>query len=335
MRRGVFLSPNASANTHSRCAVVLANRKSAMSRSTIFFSATALLLLAACNESTTASTDELLMSDAFSAVPVGFEGVESSFALATDSNGTGGPGAPWMPGPRGPGGRGDRGPGLGDFMGGGLGAGFLGDIGVGHGPFGGVRVDSTCIFSAGSGDVTCASQTRGGLTTTRVATYKTAAGVAQARPDSTTDYARVRITVAGTRTRRDSATAVVAHASDRTTTGLAQGSDARTVNGTSSGTENTTGTSASGAFTSLRITTDTVKALAIPLQNGRATFPTAGTVIRYMKVTATVAGATPQVLERKETVTYNGTATANAVITVNGVTRNCTVPLPRGRPACE
>lgn len=228
---------------------------------------------------------------------------------------------------------------MGDFMGGGFGPGFFGDIGVGrgfgHGPFGGTAVDASCIFSATTGDVTCAAVTRDGLSTTRVATYKTAAGVAQAKPDSTTNSARLRISVAGTRTRRDSATAVIAHSSDRTVTGLAVGSTSRTVNGTSSGSENTTGKNSAGAaFTSVRVAGDTIKALIVPVADGKPTYPTSGSVTRHSKVTATVAGATPTVSDRREVVTYNGTATATLVITQDGVTKNCTIALPRGRPAC-
>ncbi|MBC8088415.1 MAG: hypothetical protein H7Z40_14190, partial [Phycisphaerae bacterium] len=231
------------------------------------------------------------------------------------------------------------GPGGGGLMGGGRGPGFLGDIGVGHGfgrgPFGNTGVDSTCVFSAATGDVTCAPVTRNGLTATRVASYKTAAGVAQAKPDSTTNSARVRTSVTGTRTRRDSATAVVSHTSDRTVTGLAVGSTSRTVNGTSSGQENTTGTATSGVFTSVRVAGDTVKALVIPLQDGRPTYPTSGSVTRHSKVTVTIAGGTPEVSERREVITYNLSASATLVIVENGVTKNCTIALPRRRPSCQ
>jgi len=224
------------------------------------------------------------------------------------------------------------------LMSGGMGPGFLGDMGVGHGfgrgPFGNTGVDATCVYAAATGDVTCAPVTRNGLTSTRIASYKSAAGVAQATPDSTTNSARVRTTVAGTRTRRDSATAVINHASDRTVTGLAVGSTSRTVNGTSAGTENTTGTSSRGVFTSVRIAGDTVKTLVIPLQDGRPTNPTSGSVVRHHKVTVTLAGGAPEVSERREVITYNGSSSATLVITEDGVTKNCTVALPRGRPSC-
>lgn len=309
-----------------------------MSRSSIIVSSAALLLLAACGDQTTQAGFRTALGSAFNSTPAGFDVVQSSFAATTDGDGTGGPGAPWMPD-----GRADRGghggPGMGDFMGGGFGPGFLGDIGVGHGfdhgPFGGTALDASCVFSATTGDVTCAAVTRDGITVNRVATYKTTAGVAQAKPDSTTNSVRMRITAAGTRTRRDSATSVLSHSSDRTVTGLAVGSTSRTVNGVSAGSESTTGKTATGAFTSVRIAGDTTKALVIPVEDGKPTYPKSGSVVRYSKVTSTVAGGTPSVSNRKETITYNGTATATIVIVQDGVSKTCTVALPHGRPSCS
>jgi hypothetical protein len=34
-------------------------------------------------------------------------------------------------------------------------------------------------------------------------------------------------------------------------------------------------------------------------------------------------------------ITYDGTATAKVVITQDGTTQNCTLPLPRGRLTCQ
>lgn len=314
-----------------------------MSRNSVGFAAAAVLLVAACNDPGIGAANMFELSSAFSSIPAGFDGVQSSFSGAAHADSVGGPGMPWMPphggAGRGRGGPGGGGPGMGDFMGGGLGADFIGGIGVGHGigrgPFGGDTANSTCTFSASTGDVTCAAETRNGITSTRIATYKTTAGVAQAKPDSTTNSARVRMTVSGARTRRDSAIATLQSSSDRTVTGLAQGSTLRTVNGTARGTENTTGTNTSGSFTSLRVTGDTATGITVPVVDGRPTYPTAGTVIRVMKVTAIVAGGTPTVSERREVVTYNGTAAATVVITQDGTTKTCSLPLPHGRPSCQ
>jgi len=54
-----------------------------------------------------------------------------------------------------------------------------------------------------------------------------------------------------------------------------------------------------------------------------------------MKVTLTYEGQTPVTSTRREVVTFNGSNTATVVITKDGQTRNCTLPLPRGRPVCE
>jgi len=40
-------------------------------------------------------------------------------------------------------------------------------------------------------------------------------------------------------------------------------------------------------------------------------------------------------LTRREVVTYDGSATAQVVITENGTTKNCTKPLPRGPLSCS
>lgn len=306
-----------------------------MTRASLGLAAASVLLLAACNESTTAARDEVQLSSAFSSVPAGFDGVQSSYTAGAAFDGTGGPGGPWMPHVRG----GPGGPGMSGLMGGGLGVDFVGDVGIGrgpgHGPFGGFGVDASCVFAAATGSVTCGPTVRDGLTFTRVATYQTTAGVAQPKPDSTTNFSRERITVIGTRVRRARATSVISNSSDRTVTGLAYNATVRTVNGTSFGSESTTGKSDKGAFTSTRIAGDTTTGLSAPIVDGRPTYPTAGTVIRSMKVTVSMAGATPTVSTRRELVTYNGTASATLVITQDGVTRNCTLALPHGRPACQ
>ena len=294
--------------------------------------------LAACIEST--NPEMLTLGSAFSTATAGFNEVSSSFA-----GGLSDAGLPWQP-EHGRGGRGGRGmggppgggPGMGAFMGGGIDANFIGGVGPGrgpdHGPF--ATGDLTnCAFSAATGDVTCAPLTRGGLTITRVLTFKTANGTAQSAPDSTTNSIRTRMTSGGTVQRRDSVTATVSNTSDRTVTGTAAGSTLRTVNGTASGSENSSGKTRDGAaFTAQRTVGDTTSGLTIPVENGRPTYPTAGTVIRSMKVLMTVDG-TSRDSYRREVITYNGTATATLVITQDGTTKTCSLPLPVGRPTCQ
>jgi len=152
----------------------------------------------------------------------------------------------------------------------------------------------------------------------------------------TTDRINVRVQASGTITRRTGATTAVEHASDRTVTGVAAGSTQRTINGTSAGTENTTGTNEQGNFTALRILGDTTTNVVIPVATSNTpAYPISGTIVRSMKVTLTYEGQTPVTSTRREVVTFNGSNTATVVITKDGQTRNCTLPLPRGRPVCE
>jgi len=58
-------------------------------------------------------------------------------------------------------------------------------------------------------------------------------------------------------------------------------------------------------------------------------------VIRVMQATLTYTGASTASIERREVVTYDGSATAKIVITQNDSTRNCTKALPRGPLTCS
>lgn len=294
--------------------------------------------LAACNDAT--GPDMLSLGSAFSTTTAGFNEVSSSFA-----GGFADAGLPWQPehgrGGRGHGmgGPGMGGPGMSGLMGGGgLDANFIGGVGPGRGPDRGpfaIGDLTNCTFVAATGDVTCPPVTRLGLTITRTLTFKTASGAAQATYDSTTNSVRTRMTSSGTVQRRDSVTATVANESDRTVTGTAAGSTLRTVNSKAKGTESATGKTRDGtAFTATRTMGDTTTGLTIPVENNRPTYPTAGTVIRSMKVVMTVDGTTTASM-RREVITYNGSATATLVITHDGTTKTCSLPLPMGRPSCQ
>jgi len=151
------------------------------------------------------------------------------------------------------------------------------------------------------------------LNVLRVSTFKTASGVAQPKPDSTTDF-------------------------DRTTSGLAYNSTKRTTNGKSSGTEDASGTNRDGRkFTSARTSGDTTVNLVIPksASSSSPSYPTAGVVTRSMKVVMTVEGAATTTSTRREVVTYDGSATAKITITQDGTPKSCTMALPRGRPVCN
>lgn len=298
----------------------------------------------------------------FASVPAGFSSVTSSFDASGD---LGGPFQPHLGdgsfddhgglpgfgddhgrhGGRGPGGGDHRGPGRGgrdfffhDLMGGGIGPDFLGAFafgpGKGRGPFQRDSVGSSCVFASSTGIVTCGPVTKNGLTVLVTAKIETADGTAQAKPDTLTNSVTTHSEVKGTVTRRDSATSTIDAKGDRKVTGLAKGSTQRTVDGTSVGSETTAGTSDEGAFTATRTVADTTAGIIIPIADGKPTYPTAGRVSRNMTSSVTIGGATTN-HSRSEVVTFDGSATAKLVITQDGVAKNCTLPLPMGRPVCE
>jgi hypothetical protein len=297
--------------------------------------------LVACNEATSPASNEVMVDAAFLTTPAGFNEVNSSFAPEGAPNLAFMPGmerGPGLAGPRGPrGGFGMMGGPGGGVMGGGLHLDFVGGVPFGrgprHGPLAQHNDNANCTFSSTTGDITC-TNTRNGLTITRLLTYKTADGTAQQAPNDETFSARSRISVEGTVTRRVGATSTIEHESDRTVTGLDAASTQRTVNGEAAGSESTTGTNREGkAFTALRVVGDTVVGVVIPLEEGRPTYPTAGTITRSITATITIDGTATE-RTRREVITFNGSNTATVVITVNGESKTCTLPLPRGRMVC-
>ena len=135
---------------------------------------------------------------------------------------------------------------------------------------------------------------------------------------------------------RDSAVSTIHNTSSRSVAGLSSAATQRTVNGVARGEESTSGKTDSGVvFTATRLVGDTTSGLIIPVVSGKPTYPTAGKVVRQMKATITLAGGTPTTKERREVITYDGSATATLVITTDGTTKTCKVPLPRGQPSCS
>lgn len=290
--------------------------------------AAAIAATAACSDSTSpsGSTSPFLVA-AFLSTPAGFSSTDNSFSASGDA------GEPWMP---------DRSArDDGGMMGGGLRPEFFGGVGIGRGwdrgPFGLGDFLENCTLSSSTGRVTCPDVMRGGLTVSRSFAFTDAAGAAQAAPNSSTNTINEKVVVSGTVTRHDgNVTSTVQHTSDRTVSGLASGSTQRTVNGASEGTENSSGKTRDGtAFTASRVVRDATTGLVIPLQDGHPTFPTAGTVVREMTATIAVAGKDPVTKSRREVITYDGSSTARVVITKDGTTKNCTLPLPFGRLQCQ
>ncbi len=320
----------------------------------------ALLVVAvACTDGTTTprAAETSLVAAAFSSATPGYDSLSSSYS-ASGNTGVFGPrhrGGPRV--------RGGDSLGRSELMGGGVRDEFTGGIGMGpgmgRGPFGEAFALSTCAaFDAATGVVTCTPIVRDSLTIARAFRFTTAAGVAQAARDTaTTDRIETTRSVTGTTTftpgrrggfghgfrvkgadsaRVDITTAstTITSASSRVTTGLAAGSTARTVNGTSSAREVTEGSSTMGAFSSTRIMGDTTTGLVIPVVSTGFPYPTAGSVIRAMSVTVSYASGTPVTSSRREVITYDGSATARISITRDGTTKVCTLALPRGRPVC-
>ncbi len=316
-------------------------------RTKILMLAAAALTAAACGDPMSANERALLsrttLASAFETVPMGYTSTNTTY----NSRGEGaGPMMPGMPGfglgdhmGRGPGGM-DMGGGMGPMMGGGLGDDYAGGAGLGRdfgrGGHGDPSVsNSTCTYDAASKRAICTPVTMMGLTITRSLAWYDAAGNVQTAFDIVkTDKINTRVAVAGTMTRRDSSTSTISNASDRTVSGLAKGSTAHTVNGTASGNEVTTGKDTAGTFTATRTAADTMKSVVVPVADTGRRYPTAGTVIRVMTISVKRASGTTT-SNRREVVTYDGSNTAKMVVTQDGTTKSCTLPLPMGRPTCQ
>lgn len=299
--------------------------------------ATTALAAAACAEkiSTPSAATSAQLSAAFSTSPVGMESTTSTFADAANT-----PGKEFEPAGRDdqreqegenglPAGR--------NFMGAGLSLDLLGGR-AGFKPFERERDEESltgCAFDATTGVTTCTSA-RNGLTVTRTIKWTKADGTAQTVRDANTRTAVFHSAVSGTRTRRDGkVTSTVNHTSDLKVVGIEPTSTQRTVDGATTGTETSTGTNKDGAaFTTKREVTDAVTGIVIPIANGRPSYPTAGSVSRSMKATLTLNGTTTT-SQRSEVITFDGSSTAKLVITKDGAIKNCTIPLPHGKPTCK
>lgn len=321
------------------------------------------LTATACTDIINTGETSIALSPAFQTIPVGFSANSNSFDASGDL------GSPFVPesmqrigfhggegensGPGSDDRRGgederhkDRHDGFGGggirglLMGGGLGPDFIGAIafgkGKGRGPFGHFQLPDSCTFSAETGRVTCPPKERHDLTVNVSFAFKDAAGNAQPKFDTlSTDLVNVQTAVSGTKTHHDGAiTSMVSHESDRTVSGLAPGSTQRTINGTAEASENTTGTKDEVAFTAERVAYDTTSNLVIPIVEGRPTIPSAGTVVRRMRVSITRGGET-RTRSRREKVTFDGTKVVKVEITQDDVTKNCTITFPEKKLACE
>jgi hypothetical protein len=232
------------------------------------------------------------------------------------------------------------------LMGGGLGPDFIGKIafgrGRGRGPFGVFNLPESCTFSDATGRVTCPEFTKRGLTVNVSFAFKDAAGKAQSAFDTTTtNSVNVQTSVNGSKTRDadddgdGDITSTVAHKSDLTVAGLVPGSTQRMVDGNATAHEETSGTRDGVAFSAVRDASDVITGLVIPIVENHPTIPSAGNIVREMKVTITKAGSDPVTKTRREEITFDGTNVVKVVITQDGVTKNCTLTLPGRDLSCE
>ncbi len=333
----------------------------------------AMLAVTACADILGSNDGSIDLPPAFQTVPVGFSANSNSFDESGDAgrpflpesmgsgvfggDGNQGPGGNSGPGNNngedddhnGFGRRGLRGL----LMGGGLGRDFIGALafgsGKGRGPFGSFLVSDRCVFNAATGRVVCPTFEKHDVDVNLSFAFRDVNGIVQSKYDTgTTNTVNVQTSVSGTKSRHgddddddevddddDDVTSTVSHTSDRTVGGLATGSTARTVNGVAEAHETTSGTRDNVAFTAQRDAADTTSGLVIPLVDGRPTFPSAGTVIRRMRITITKDGAVAKSRFRREKVTFDGTNVVKLEITQDDVTKNCTITLPSKKLVCE
>ncbi len=199
----------------------------------------------------------------------------------------------------------------------------------------------TCSWNATTLWTTCTSTNRG-LTVTREMQFLNPAGTPQQRPDSTTNSMRAKTTVTGTTTFTNPATnsptitTTVNRNSDETVTGLARSSTQRVVNGTASGSENSTGTDSRGTIAVARTFADTTTNMTFTSpHNPLAPYPVSGRITRNVSSTVTVGDAAARSYTSREVHTF-AAGRLTVVTTMNGHTRTCVFQLgpTKSAPTC-
>lgn len=180
-----------------------------------------------------------------------------------------------------------------------------------------------CAWDAAARAFVCAPSTAGGLTVTHAYTPLDAQGVPQRVPDrATTAAARVVTTTDFTSTSPSSgafpgATSTMTTRQDATVRGLL--APPRTLDATL--VLETRFAPAGGQAVRVRLT-QTTTGLVLP--DGAARWPSAGTVTADVADPDTGRGTARMVM------TFNGTSTADVLLTVGGVARRCTLDLASG-----
>lgn len=173
-----------------------------------------------------------------------------------------------------------------------------------------------CSFAGGQ--FTCPPVNRAGLTVTRTITFLDADGHTQSAYDATTTASiHVVAEVSGDVTRGPWSATVDRHR-DFTISGLAGTETTRTVNGTGSETVSRSRVNANNETRSYDVTgSSTVSNVVVPVRgDGVDPWPLSGTITRTYTVTRTSGNNSGQSVTRTVVITFNGTSTPTA--TVNG-----------------
>jgi len=165
------------------------------------------------------------------------------------------------------------------------------------------------------------------------------AGNALLRADTSVRSMKSKTTISGTATITSptaTGTTTVNRVSNETVTGLAPSSTQRVVNGTATGTEDSEAKDARGTMTVKRQYADTTRAMTLSsLPSATNPWPLSGTVIRNIKASVSLNGATAIDYTTREVQTYEAGGKLTITTTMNGRTRTCVLQLgSTTAPAC-
>ena len=190
-----------------------------------------------------------------------------------------------------------------------------------------------CQFNGpGGGRFDCLEHRGGNLNFTRTVTYYDASGVVQSAYDATTTAStKTETSASGSVTTRDGGTATFNRSGVMIVTGLAGAETSRTLNGTETGTVNISGT----GFTTNTSITDTTTNLVVPVpRTGKDTPPLSGSRTHSTSSTTT-RGSVTHTDTMTRTETFDGTNIVQVVLTINGVTQNCTNDISNHSTTCK
>ena len=144
---------------------------------------------------------------------------------------------------------------------------------------------SGCPFDAGTGRFTCPTLTRDNITVNRSYSFKDAAGQAQSAYNATTtESANFRSTMSGSVT-RDRWSATISRERDITESGLAGAETQHTINGVGSSTESRSRHTDGGDRTYTMTTVATFTNVVVPFPRERGAWPLSGTIPRQVTAT--------------------------------------------------